>query len=107
MEHPQESNFPTEVEPGVKIIAGRRYITIEKLAQTIGRTTRTLQRWHARRIGPPRTEILGLILYDEAKLPEWLARHEKQPVRPSPRARTAAASRPDSPPALAASGQRR
>jgi hypothetical protein len=62
-------------------IAGRRYATAERLAATLGVTVRTLCRWHAARIGPPKIKIGKLILFDLAKLPDWLATRETEPVR--------------------------
>ena len=41
-------------EDGVIIIAGRRYLTPERLAQILRKSTRTLARWDEQRIGPRR-----------------------------------------------------
>jgi hypothetical protein len=62
-------------------ISGRRYVTPECLAATLGVTTRTLCRWDASRIGPPKIKIGKVILFDQAKLPEWLASRETELVR--------------------------
>jgi hypothetical protein len=62
-------------------IAGRRYVTADRLAATLGVTVRTLGRWNAARIGPPKIKIGKLILFDLAKLPDWLATRETEPVR--------------------------
>lgn len=69
-------------EAGIIIIAGERYLTPEGLALVLGVSRRTLLRWDVQRTGPPRIKIGSQPLYDEAKLPEWLASHETQPVRP-------------------------
>jgi hypothetical protein len=68
-------------------IAGRRYVTADRLAATLGVTVRTLCRWDAARIGPPKIKIGKLILFDLAKLPDWLATRETEPVRASGRRR--------------------
>jgi hypothetical protein len=71
-------------EAGVIIIADRRYLTPEALARVLGVSTRTLLRWDMQRTGPPRIKIGNQPLYDETKLPDWLASHETRPVRPPP-----------------------
>jgi hypothetical protein len=68
-------------------VAGRLYGTADRVAALFKVTTRTLSRWNARRIGPPRIKIGKTVLYELAKLPEWLERLETEPVRPSFRRR--------------------
>ena len=69
-------------------IAGQRYVTADRLAATLGVTVRTLARWDAARIGPPKIKVGKLVLFDVAKLPEWLAQHEEErPIRRSRRRR--------------------
>jgi hypothetical protein len=41
----------------------------------------TVARWNAAGIGPPKIKIGKLILHDLARLPEWLATREIEPVR--------------------------
>ena len=53
----------------------------------LGVTTRTLCRWDAARIGPPKIKVGKLVLFDLAKLPDWLATRETEPVRASGRRR--------------------
>lgn len=52
------------------------YLTVEELSELLGRSTRTLFRWHARRNGPPRTKIGSLILYRRAAVDNWLKANE-------------------------------
>jgi hypothetical protein len=66
-------------------IAGRKYLTTERLAAVLRVSTRTLGRWGAARVGPPRIKINKLILYDLEKLPDWLASRETGPVRSTSR----------------------
>ncbi len=42
---------------------------------------RTLRRWHARRMGPPRVKVGKQILYRRSVVADWLERMEEQPVR--------------------------
>jgi hypothetical protein len=70
-------------------IAGRRYVTAERLAATLSVSVRTLARWDAARIGPPRIKVGKLVLFDLAKLPAWLATRETEPVRAVGRRRSA------------------
>jgi hypothetical protein len=62
-------------------IAGQRYVTANRLANILNVTARTLARWDAARIGPPKIKIGRLRLYDLSKLPAWLAARESEPVR--------------------------
>jgi predicted DNA-binding transcriptional regulator AlpA len=66
-------------------IAGRRYVRQRRLASILGVTARTLARWNARGIGPPKITIGKTVLFDLAKLPEWLATRESNPTRTSKR----------------------
>jgi hypothetical protein len=66
----------TLAETGEMEIAGRRYITDRRLAKLLNKTTRTLSRWAAARIGPPKISVGKTVLYDVAKLPDWLASRE-------------------------------
>ena len=62
-------------------IAGRRYITVARLAAMLDITMRTLSRWAAARIGPPKIKVGKGVLFDLAKLPGWLASRESEPAR--------------------------
>ena len=70
----------TVAEVGEVEIAGYRYVTAERLAALLGVTVRTLARWNAARIGPPKISIGKTVLFDLAKLPDWLASRETQPI---------------------------
>jgi hypothetical protein len=61
------------------------YVTPNQLAQSIGVSVRTLSRWHAQRIGPPRCSVGKLILYRVPAVRAWMAEREFNPV-PLPRA---------------------
>ena len=62
------------------IIAGRRYFKLQK-------SERTIARWDALRIGPPRIVVGRMVLYDVDKIPAWLARHEWEPLPSAERRR--------------------
>jgi predicted DNA-binding transcriptional regulator AlpA len=56
------------------------YIEPNPLAVQIGITRRTLDRWYALRIGPPRVQIGRKILYRVEAVQQWLlSREESQP----------------------------
>jgi hypothetical protein len=71
---------PILAQAGELEIAGRRYVTAERLAGMLGITVRTLARWNAARIGPPKISIGKTVLFDLGKLPDWLASRETQPL---------------------------
>ena len=49
-------------------------MTREQLAKALNRSPRTIDRWHAERVGPPRTRCKKLILYKKSAVSEWLER---------------------------------
>ncbi len=76
------SAAPTLACSGEVEIAGRHYVTDERFTKMLNVTTRTLCRWNAARIGPPKISIGKTILYDVGKLPDWLASRETAaPIR--------------------------
>jgi predicted DNA-binding transcriptional regulator AlpA len=58
------------------------YIREAELAQQLNRSVRTLQRLAARRLGPPRTRIGRLVIYNIEHVREWVAQQE-QPRKPA------------------------
>ncbi len=48
------------------------FLTKEQLAAEFGKSERTIDRWHSRRIGPPRVVCGRLILYPRDAVREWL-----------------------------------
>ncbi len=48
------------------------YITREDLVRQLGKSTRTLDRWHVERKGPPRTRVGRSIFYCKSELAAWL-----------------------------------
>ena len=53
------------------------YLTKEELAAELRRNVRTLDRWAALDVGPPRTRIGRMILYRRTSVQKWLAEQEQ------------------------------
>lgn len=51
------------------------------VAELLGVSRRTLSRWHAMRVGPPRCKVGQRVLYRQSAIDEWLASNETMPVR--------------------------
>ena len=68
------------------------FLTKEQLARELNRSTRTLDRWHVQRIGPPRTKVRRskLILYSKKSLAIWLETQTEDTVSLGARAQGAA-----------------
>lgn len=58
------------------------YYTRKELADELGTSVRTLDRWHAHREGPPRTAKGKLVLYRREAVRDWLETLDAQPVPP-------------------------
>ncbi len=54
------------------------FLTKEKLAAELRRNVRTLDRWDALGIGPPRTCVGRTVLYRRASVEKWLVAQEHQ-----------------------------
>jgi phage terminase Nu1 subunit (DNA packaging protein) len=52
------------------------FLTKEELASELGPKMRTLDRWDALGIGPPRTRVGRKVLYRRASVQRWLAAQE-------------------------------
>lgn len=57
------------------IIDGRRLFSARRTADILGKSERTLQRWHGKKYGPPRTKIGSAVFYDERGLSQWIQNH--------------------------------
>jgi phage terminase Nu1 subunit (DNA packaging protein) len=67
-------------------IGGRRYVNACRLASILEVSVRTLSRWNATGIGPPKIKIGKWVFFDLAKIPEWLAKREtRQPTSTHPK----------------------
>jgi phage terminase Nu1 subunit (DNA packaging protein) len=53
------------------------FLTKQELAAELGREMRTLDRWDALGIGPPRTCVGRKVLYRRASVQRWLAAQER------------------------------
>ena len=72
------SLFPSQYISGPVILAG--YLRREELARQFGISTRTVDRWEAMRMGPPRIAVGRTILYNIESVREWLAIQERRPL---------------------------
>jgi Helix-turn-helix domain len=54
------------------------FLTTEELAAELRRNKRTLDRWEALGIGPPRTHVGRKVLYNRASVQKWLVAQEHQ-----------------------------
>jgi hypothetical protein len=63
--------------PAADVLAG--FMTPEELATALGRSLRTLARWHAERKGPARCKVGGLVLYRIEAVQRWMIAHEQEP----------------------------
>ncbi|WP_024520974.1 helix-turn-helix domain-containing protein [Bradyrhizobium sp. Tv2a-2] len=52
------------------------FLTLEALAAELQRNKRTLDRWDALGIGPPRTRVGRRVLYRRASVQKWLLEQE-------------------------------
>lgn len=53
------------------------YLTRGQLAEALGRSTRTLDRWQVQKVGPPRLKIGKLIIYSRERVQHWLDQQEQ------------------------------
>jgi predicted DNA-binding transcriptional regulator AlpA len=61
------------------------FLRREQLAQLFGLSPRTIDRWEALRIGPPRVCVGRTILYNIQSVREWLLSREQQAFTPRKR----------------------
>ena len=61
------------------ILAG--YLSKSRLAEELGTTTRTIDRWQTLRIGPPRVSVGRKVLYRRDSVRAWLQSREQRKVR--------------------------
>lgn len=54
------------------------WMTQAELAQELGVSADTLQRWASQRIGPPRTKVGGRVYYRKESVKAWLRAQEAQ-----------------------------
>ena len=57
-------------------IGSRRYVSAPRMASMLRISVRTLSRWNATGIGPPKIKLGKRVLFDLGKIPEWLASRE-------------------------------
>ena len=57
------------------------YLTPAEVADILGVSERTLNRWHSLRQGPPRCKIGRAVRYVASSVAAWMAAQEVQPLR--------------------------
>src|ERR1022692_1849033 len=68
-----------QVKPLVPLVL-EGFLSREELAQQLGLSLRTIDRWEAQRKGPPRVCVGRTILYNIDSVREWLINREQQAV---------------------------
>lgn len=56
-------------------------LTTSEVAEILNISERTLSRWHALRMGPPRCKLGRSVLYRQSALADWIKANETHPVR--------------------------
>jgi hypothetical protein len=72
----QEAAPPQALVEAEITIRTRRYASARRVASMFNVSPRTLSRWDAAGIGPPKIKVGKKVLYDLDKIPEWLASRE-------------------------------
>jgi len=62
-------------------------LTLNEFADEMGVTRRTIERWHALRIGPPRIKIGKQVFYRPEAVQQWILANEQEQPRAAGRAR--------------------
>ena len=76
---PQESSTPSsQTLPSKLKLVLDGFLRREELAQQLGLSPRTIDRWEALRKGPPRVCVGRTILYKIESVREWLQSNERQ-----------------------------
>ena len=57
------------------------YMTKAEFCSALSINPRTAERWHLRRIGPPRVRVLHKIYYKRSAVSEWLEAQTEDAVR--------------------------
>jgi predicted DNA-binding transcriptional regulator AlpA len=71
------------------------YLDRAELSLQLGKSTRTLNRWHTMRIGPPRVVIGRMILYRRQSVLDWLASREEPSAAQRRKGRQGRSVRPE------------
>lgn len=69
----------TTEQAGLGLFDGSEVFTPIQIAKGLGISKRTLDRFHAKRMGPPRIRIGKKILYRRSSVIAWLEAREEEP----------------------------
>jgi predicted DNA-binding transcriptional regulator AlpA len=75
---PQESSIPASQTPTLPKLILDGFLRREELAQQLGLSPRTIDRWESLRKGPPRVCVGRTVLYNVDSVREWLQSNEQQ-----------------------------
>ena len=76
---PQEIHTPaSQTPPSTLKLVLDGFLRREELAQQLGLSPRTIDRWEALRKGPPRVCVGRTVLYNVESVREWLRSKERQ-----------------------------
>jgi predicted DNA-binding transcriptional regulator AlpA len=67
-------------EPSPKQLLLDGYVRRDELAQQLGVSARTIDRWHTLRCGPPRISVGRTIIYNLDSVRQWLRANEESDV---------------------------
>lgn len=67
----------TALQPNSAAPVLAEYLTDKELAEELGVSTRTLERWRRLREGPPLTKIGKKVAYRRSAVSDWLAANER------------------------------
>jgi predicted DNA-binding transcriptional regulator AlpA len=59
------------------------FLTREELASELGKSVRTIDRWHADGVGPPRVTLGNAVLYRVESVRRWIVEQERQEPQPA------------------------
>ena len=57
-----------------------KHLTPADVGRLLGVSLRTLSRWHAQRLGPPRCKVGRTVLYRRDAFEDWLTKNETHPI---------------------------
>jgi phage terminase Nu1 subunit (DNA packaging protein) len=91
------SHQPSQAQPGpqgkpIAPLALEGYLSRHELAEQLGVSVRTIDRWDGLRKGPPRITVGRTILYGIDSVREWL--HEREQVAQADRLRSLSEVKP-------------
>lgn len=88
---PATIDVPAAAPSSDNLLEDAGLFTKQQIAKGIHVSSRTLDRLHAKRLGPPRVHVGRRILYRKAAVLEWLGQQEEIPAARTRRRKTTTA----------------